>query len=107
MEIETVDEHRAPFEHPAFIGRQHVVRPIDRSAQRSVPLGDRVVGTAEQPELLVEALSDLPRTHRAHTRCGKLDGEGNAVEPYTHVAYGGGVALVEIERSARVPGAQH
>ena len=62
VEREAADEHAEAREERLLVGREEVVAPVDRGAERSVPLGQtRARHRLQQLESAAEPLEDRAR----------------------------------------------
>ena len=99
LEIEPTGEHRTPREQRLLLVIEVVVGPCHRVAQRVVAL-QAAPGADQQPEPLIQTVTDLARRHRRHPRGRQLDGQRNPVEASADLHHRGGL-LSRGHREAR------
>ena len=80
-------------------------RPLDRRAQRPLPLGQVAARVDQQPQPAVEPLQDAGRRQEPHARRGQLDRERQPVQRLADRDDGRGVRRREREVGLDGPGA--
>ena len=80
FERETSRKDRQPTQRLLFVGRQHLVAPIQRRSQGVLSL-HAAPSADQQAESIVEPLEDLLDGELGHLRRRQLDGQWDAVEP--------------------------
>ena len=106
-EVRAAGEHREPVQRLAFGVVEQVVGPVDRVAQRLVPLQRRAAAPGEQLEALIEPRDQILGGQRPHARRGQLDRERDPVEATTELRDRARVAIGEREVALRVLRAIH
>ena len=102
---EAADEDaEAREEHLLLLG-QEVEAPLDRGAQRPVPLGHACAGLGPQElEPLTQAHEDVARREQLDSCGGQLEGERQPVQVHAELTDSLGVQLRELEVDSRVAG---
>ena len=90
-------EDRQQLEEPLLGGAQELVAPLDRRAQRLLPLGQIAGAAAEVLEAAAESIPERLRREEVQARGGELDRQRQPVEPATDLGHGGGVVVREAE----------
>ena len=81
-EIETAGEHRRPPEHHLLRLGEQAVRPLDGCGQGAVPRQRTLRCHGQQPDGVVEVISDLRWIHAAQTRRSQLEPEWDSVDAF-------------------------
>ena len=101
--IERSDEHGEVLEQLAFVGAEEVVGPSDRLGHAAVACRAAEPRPIEHVGALTQPVGDLGRAHRARSRCGDLEREGEPVEPSAQVD--DGIEVGALDAHAGVAGA--
>ena len=103
IHVEAPGEHGAPSQRALLGRREEVVRPVDQRPERPLARQRGASAASEQPEALVESVSQLVERQRARPRRDELERQRDAVEPPADVGDRGRVDRVDrrIEAAAR------
>jgi hypothetical protein len=99
----TVENRQAPQEGP-LLDAEEIVTPLHGCPQGLLTLRAGLGPVDEQCESVVEAIQDLARRERGDAGRGKLQRQGDPVEPATDPNHLVDVARVQLERSAGLCG---
>ncbi|HVQ24146.1 MAG TPA: hypothetical protein VMV01_03170, partial [Planctomycetota bacterium] len=94
---EAASQDAEAAEEDALLGPQQVQAPVERGAQRLVPLRRIPLAATQQRERLVEARDHGLRRQHAHARGRKLDGERQSVEAPAQLGHGRAVVVADAE----------
>ena len=80
-------KHRQPAEQSAFAVREQLVTPVHRGFEGTLPGDRRPPAAGEQPETIVEPVTDLSDREELHAGGGQLDGQWHTVQPPADVCH--------------------
>ena len=72
VEVEAADERGQPHEQSLLVGRQQLVRPLERVAQRAMAVVRAALRGTEHAHPSAQAFRERGRAQRAHPRRGEL-----------------------------------
>jgi hypothetical protein len=88
--------------HPAVLHVEQLIAPLDRAAQRPLPLGHAAASGREQGKSRLQARQQRRRRQQLHATRGELDGEREPVHAGDDL--GNSACVVNCEAEVRLHG---